>query len=135
MRWDDVIRVALSTPPHRDLAISKGLVPHPSEAGFKRRLLAEPRGPEGDWELVVDGRAVHVREYDRHYLVHWDRASPSRSPLRHLLYDASHWLIPIVAGVAVGISAALGVGPGWGPPGRWQLSPSWSPRGGHDEAP
>jgi len=97
LRWDDVIRVALSMPPHRDLAISKGLVPHPSEAGFKRRLLAEPRGQRGDWELVVNGRAVHVREYDRHYLVHWDRASPSR--------------IPIVAGVAVGISTALGVGP------------------------
>jgi hypothetical protein len=111
LRWDDVIRVVLSMPPHRDLAISKWLVPHPSEAGFKRRLLAEPRGQRGDWELVVDGRAVHVREYDSHYLVHWDRASPSRSPLRHLLYDAPHWLIPIVAGVAVGISAALGVGP------------------------
>jgi len=74
LRWDDVIRVVLSMPPHRDLAISKGLVPHPSEAGFKRRLLAEPRGQRGDWELVVDGRAVHVREYDSHYLVHWDRA-------------------------------------------------------------
>ncbi|MGC9072344.1 MAG: hypothetical protein ACP5HK_06625 [Acidilobus sp.] len=110
MRWEDVIRVIASMPPHRDLAVLKGLVPHPSSCGFRRRLLAEPRGQRGDWELVVkDGRSVHVREYGQYYLVHWDRYSPSRSPLGHLTHDAPHWLAPILAGAAFAIALLLGL--------------------------
>lgn len=110
MRWDDVIRVITSLPPHRDLAVPKGLVPHPAASGFRRRRLAEPRGQRSDWEVVLgDGRSVHVREYGDYYLVHWDWASPSRSALKHLLYDAPHWLAPLFGFAVVAVGAAAGV--------------------------
>ncbi|ADL18478.1 hypothetical protein ASAC_0070 [Acidilobus saccharovorans 345-15] len=111
MNWDDVVKVVLSMPPHRDLALLKSQLPSPRLSGFRRRWLSEPRGQRADWEKVMpDGRSVHVREYRDHYLVHWDIASPSRSALRHLVYDAPHWLIVAVAAAVTAISVLLGPG-------------------------
>lgn len=111
MNWDDIVKVVLSMPPHRDLALLKSQLPSPRLSGFRRRWLSEPRGQRADWEKVMpDGRSVHVREYRDYYLVHWDIASPSRSALRHLLYDAPHWLLIAMTAAVTVIAVLLGPG-------------------------
>ncbi len=111
MKWSDVVAVVTAMPPHRDLALIKASLPHPSKCGFvRRRIFSEPRGQKADWELVLpDGRSVHVREYKDYYLVHWDRFSPSVSKLKHLVYDAPHWLVPIVSTIAIVAALLLGL--------------------------
>jgi hypothetical protein len=111
LEWDSVIRVVLSMPPHRDLALTKLSVPRPQASGFRRRWLAEPRGQRADWERVMpDGRSIHVREYRDFYLVHWDVASPSRSAVKHLVYDAPHWLVIAAAAGLTALGALMGPG-------------------------
>lgn len=106
-----MIRVVKGLPPHRDVAVYKRLLPRPPEVGFRRRWLAEPRGQRADWEKVLsDGSSVHVREYRDFYLVHWDVASPSRSALKHLVYDAPHWLIIAASAALLAVSIVLGPG-------------------------
>ncbi len=90
--------------PHRDLKIPKHLVRHPLDEGFVETL-GEPQGQIMDYELTLaDGRRIHVREFEDHYAVHWDKISPKVDPVEHLRVDAPDWWV-LLAGF---IGATLG---------------------------
>lgn len=89
MQDDEIIRIVLSLPPHRDLTVIKSDWKLPEDA---RKTLGEPRGQKADWEITLkDGRRIHVVEFDKYYKIHWDLVSPCVNPLGHLRKDARHW--------------------------------------------
>ena len=106
--WGDVTRAVLNLPEHKDLKVMKWSVPHPLEAGF-REGLGDPVGQKANYRLALpNGRGLHVKEYDHHYLIHWDRVDPSIDLVGHIIEDAPHVLAILgIGGIAVIIGAAL----------------------------
>jgi hypothetical protein len=45
---------------------------------------------------------LHIREYDDHYAVHFDKVNPKINPLGHLLIDAPQYLIGALTALIVG---------------------------------
>lgn len=90
--WSYIARVVLNLPEHTDRKVMKWSVPHPLEAGF-RKGHGDYAEQKGDYRLaLLDGRGLHIKEYDNYYLIHWDRWDPSINPLGHIFEDAPHWL-------------------------------------------
>ncbi len=101
--WNTIVQLVLKYPPHQDLKVDKSAVLHPLKEGFVRRI-GELQGQIADFgRRLPDGRGVHIREFDDHFLVHWDKVDPS-DPIGHLVQDAPHW-IGIGALVLIGIVA------------------------------
>lgn len=101
--WNQAISAVLKLPPHLDLALPKSLG-SPLNHGFSRSL-GEFRWQIADYRLSLKGRSIHVVEYPRRYLVHWDHADPTIDPAQHLIKDAPHW-IPRLAGLFSGAASA-----------------------------
>lgn len=105
--WASVARLILSTPPGQDARIELRQVPHPSSAGF-REASGWPMGQNADWRLMYsDGRGLHVKEYDDHYLVHWDQCDPAFSAVGHLAKDTPRQFV--VGSMAVGAGGGAAV--------------------------
>ncbi|MEM0364014.1 MAG: hypothetical protein QW450_03145 [Candidatus Nitrosocaldus sp.] len=104
--WSKIIYEVLRLPMHKDMVVEKGSVVHPTVVGFKRSI-GEPHGQSADYRLrLYDGKSIHVREYNNHYKVHWDRVDPSVSIIGHLKHDAPHIYILLLSilGISTGIT-------------------------------
>ena len=94
--------------PHTSITISKNIIAHPLNTGFKKTI-GEPLGQIADYEYILsDGSRVHVREYENTYEVHWDVKSPTVDLIGHLIYDSPHVLISILCGITEGLNEYVG---------------------------
>ena len=101
--WDEVIDRVLRLPKHKDIKVPKSKVIHPLKEGF-RRSIGEPSGQLADYRLTLaDNKSIHIREYNKYYLVHWDAVDPEVDFIGHLINDASHWLIALAALALIGV--------------------------------
>jgi hypothetical protein len=65
-----------------------------------RRSWGTPKGQRADYRKPLeDGRGLHVRAYQGHMTVHWDRTAPSVNLVGHLVDDARG--ITLTGGFAV----------------------------------
>lgn len=82
-------------------------LPHPSLAGFRRVLVAEPWGQKVDWVRPNgDGSRAHVHEFRGDvWVVHLDRRDPARGPGSML----GHWLGESASGRAAMFTSVLWV--------------------------
>ena len=104
--WSQTISKVLALPARKDLRVPKRQMPHPEFAGFEHHV-GWPVGQKADLRLAIgDGRCVHAREFDDHYLVHWDECDPRTDLLGHLVLDA-----PLEACLTAGLAAMLWRGP------------------------
>lgn len=95
--WMSIIQEALAHPAHTDLTIDKEAVPHPSDWEFEEGG-GKPVGQESNYRLALpDERGIHVKGYEDHYKIHWDKVAPSQNGLGHLLSDA-----PVETALALG---------------------------------
>jgi hypothetical protein len=80
------------------LVVDKISLPHPNYLGINiRRGL--PAGQWADYGIELpDGRGIHIKEYEDHYKVHWDRVAPSRSKIGHMIADAPYLTTGVLAG-------------------------------------
>ncbi|HJU14237.1 MAG TPA: hypothetical protein VJ792_07265 [Candidatus Nitrosotalea sp.] len=100
--WEQMIGTSLRYPAHTDIIVEKHMVPILPEYFTKR--IGDIDGQKADYGASLDdGRGIHVKEYDRHYKIHWDKKDPQRDPVGHLYHDAPHWLAAILVGAAAGI--------------------------------
>lgn len=103
--WEEIAITALSHPAHTDIVVGHNMVP-PLPEHFTPRP-ADPNGQLADYGTSLpDNRGIHVKVYDDHYKVHWDKKDPKKDPLGHLYHDAPHWL------AVIGIGAGIGIGLG-----------------------
>ena len=112
MDWVRVARHILRLPAHVDVTLPKHTIAHPKHAGFTEGI-GEPQGQIGDYRRKFSGdRSLHVREFDDHFKVHWDKKDPDSDPLGHLVEDAPYWLFlgSLVALVIGGIIYAAAKG-------------------------
>jgi hypothetical protein len=99
MSWFVYENVVLQKPPHEDLRIEKMYVEHPSAEGYTESI-GDPLGQKNDFRKgFEDGRGVHVREYEDHYLIHWDKIDPNQNPFGHIITDAPHWIVIGLLGI------------------------------------
>lgn len=104
--WEQVVSTALSYPAHTDIMVSHRMVPSLPEC-FTTRL-ADNSGQLADYGTSLpDNRGIHVKVYEDHYKVHWDKKDPKKDPLGHLYHDAPHWLamLGIAGGLTIGAVA------------------------------
>ncbi len=105
IEWSKIVEKVLTLPAHEDVIVKKSAIIHPTLVGFKRSV-GEPHGQRADYRLrLYDGKSIHVREYNDHYRVHWDKVDPSTSVIAHLKHDAPH-IYMLLLGI-LGISSAL----------------------------
>jgi len=79
---------ALSQGAHQEVRIRPIPEAHLVDLGY-RRSLGTPKGQRADYRKPLDdGRGLHVREYEDHMRVHWDRTAPSVDRVVHLVDDA-----------------------------------------------
>lgn len=84
--------------PRQDLAVSKEALIHPEDLGWKSSLGA-PKGQSADYRIgYKDGTCVHIKEYDSHYLVHWDEKDPGQDLVGHFTQDAPFWGAALAGG-------------------------------------
>lgn len=104
--WEQVIATALNYPAHTDIIVGLKMVPTLPEYFSKR--MADNDGQKADYGLgLPDKKGIHVKEYDDHYKVHWDKRDPKTDPLGHLYHDAPHWLIILILGLTAVVGGAL----------------------------
>src|SRR6266516_1976688 len=90
--WRQQYSTVLWRPVHSEITVSKWDMPSPRQAGVVVSI-GEVAGQIADSRLpLADGREIHVREYQHHYTVHWDKVSAVRNPIGHLVSDAPHWI-------------------------------------------
>jgi len=108
--WDNLIHHILRLPVHQDIAVSKSAILSPLEEGF-RVSIGEFKGQMADFRRPMpDGRSIHVKEFKKHFLAHWDFRDPSLDPLGHLVQDAPHilGLLSLAAFVVLGLAIEFG---------------------------
>jgi len=89
--WGEIVLKVLRMDAHEDIVIPKYSVPNPVVVGFIETI-GENKGQKKDYELtLLDGRRIHVREYEHCYKVHWDKISPLVNLIEHLRRDAPDW--------------------------------------------
>jgi hypothetical protein len=89
--------VRTNYPPRVDLLVSKEAIPHPEEYGLKPTVAA-PRGQLANYRIPLnDDSGIHIKEYETHYLVHWDERDPSTDLIGHIVKDAPEWGVVIGA--------------------------------------
>jgi len=96
----EIFRKILEKKPGQEIVIPKELLPRPCEYGFEPipPLLGDPKGAKRQYRLYLrDGRSLHLREYDTHYTLHWDKRDPRTDPLGHLIEDARGTLLFILS--------------------------------------
>ena len=101
--WDAIIRVVKQLPPHEDVRVEHFEVDGIPDDFYERP--ADHDGQDADYGFPLDdGAGIHVKEYDDHYRVHWDKRDPMTDPLGHLYEDSPKWLVfgGAVVVVAVG---------------------------------
>ena len=106
--WEQVFATALNYPAHTDIMVELNMVPKlPSY--FTKFLLADGDGQKANYGMSLpDKRRIHVKIYDDHYKVHWDKRDPKEDPLGHLYHDAPHWLVVLIMGLTVvGVGAYI----------------------------
>lgn len=100
--WHDVVFRVLRLPAHEDLVVTKSAIANPIEEGFARSI-GDPQGQIADFRKPLpDGRCIHVREFAKHLLVHWDNRDPSLDPIGHLVQDVPHIII-LLSLFAIGV--------------------------------
>jgi len=108
--WSNLIYRVLKLPVHQDIAVSKSAILSPLEEGFIESI-GDFKGQVADFRRPMpDGRSIHVREFKKHFLVHWDFRDPSLDPLGHLVQDAPHilGLLSLAALVVLGLAVEFG---------------------------
>lgn len=107
--WSKIIDKVLTLPAHEDMIVKKSnALIHPTLVGFKRSV-GEPHGQSADYRLrLYDGKSIHVREYNDHYRVHWDKVDPSVSIIAHLKHDAPHIYMLLLGMLGVSSGVVLG---------------------------
>lgn len=100
--WEQVISTALNYPAHTDILVNINMVP-PIPSYFQK-ILADRDGQNENYGFSLpDKRGIHIKVYDSHYKVHWDKRSSIIDPFGHLYHDAPHWIVILILGlVAVG---------------------------------
>lgn len=93
MWWEIQSRV-LQKPVHTDILIRKSSVPHPKYSGFGESF--GERICQAHWRKgLSDNKCLHICEFERFYLVHWDWVDPRVNPIGRLILDAPHIAIPL----------------------------------------
>ena len=101
--WDQVVATVLKYPPHTDIVVGFDMVPEMPP--FFEQIHADPDGQKANFGFTLpDKKGIHVKVYDDHYKVHWDKVSSLVDPLGHLYHDAPHWFALLVGVAAVGLS-------------------------------
>src|ERR687885_140092 len=67
---------------------------------YEESQLGERKGATRQFRLGN----LHIREYDEYYTAHMDKVDPNKDALGHLLFDAPHYLVAILAAISVGIN-------------------------------
>jgi hypothetical protein len=96
----------LSQPHHTNLEVSKANVPHPRNRNRYNERAGQPQGQLQDFGRgLADGRGIHIKEYDNHFKIHWDKRHPGSDPIGHITQDAPLWgAIGVVTTGAVAMS-------------------------------
>lgn len=88
--WNTIIKKVLGMDPGTNIFLRREDIAPIPQCFFL--AVGEQKGQLADWELPLEnGGRIHVIEYPDYFLVHWDRVSPRRNPLKHLRVDAPHW--------------------------------------------
>lgn len=108
-QWDAVEHLVLMQPPGKDVHLLKAALDHPLEADMDKAIGLPKGGSFKHYRRRVRGvSCLHVREYARHYEVHWDRLDPRLRPLGHWWHDVRGGKSTLMAGCALlGALAAL----------------------------
>jgi len=92
MSWFVYENRVLQRSVHEDIRIEKVQIERPSSAGFIESI-GDPQGQKNDYRKgLKDGRCLHIREYEDHFLLHWDKIDPIQNPIGHIITDAPHWI-------------------------------------------
>jgi len=83
--WVEVERLARRLPKKANLVVPKGLLS--AAPPFGRTRLGRKRGALRQFRCLNRRGNLHVKEFERHWVVHVDAWNPLRHPLRHLLVD------------------------------------------------
>lgn len=83
--WTEVERLARRLPGKTNLVVPKGLLASPPP--YVRTRLGRPRGALRQFRCHSRRGNLHVKEFDRHWIVHVDTWNPLWHPVRHLIVD------------------------------------------------
>lgn len=83
--WIEVERLARRLPPKANLVVPKGVLT--SSPPFSRTRLGRSRGALRQYRCLNRRGNLHVKEFERHWIVHVDTWNPLRHPVRHLMVD------------------------------------------------
>ena len=97
--WDDVVAMVLNFEKHVDLQINQSQLPAIPDY-FKKRL-GDIDGQDKDYGYKeAGGRGIHLKVYGSgFYKIHWDVKDPNSDLIGHLIYDAPHWGVALLAGI------------------------------------
>lgn len=96
--WRTAITAVLQGVAHRDFVLPKAGAPHPIDIGMGESV-GEPQGQLADYRMPLDGKSIHVREYECEYRLHWDMFHPAADWVNHLRYDAPRWWVALTTTV------------------------------------
>jgi len=83
--WPEVERLARRLPRKANLVVPKGVLAAPPP--YSRSRLGRPRGALRQYRCLNFRGNLHVKEFERHWVVHVDSWNPLRHPVKHLLVD------------------------------------------------
>lgn len=106
--WQDVASILLREPVGTTLRFRKGLLVHPTRAGMTASI-GLPQGQIADFRgRLLEGRGLHVKDFDSHYEAHIDAVHPAVNPIEHLRQDAPAVFVGGGAALGAAIGAAVG---------------------------
>lgn len=85
LSWADVEAVARRLPAKTNLVVPKANLRDPPP--WSRSRLGRSRGALRQFRCTRTRHNLHVKEFDRCWVVHVDRWNPHRHPVRHLFVD------------------------------------------------
>lgn len=106
--WEQVTATTLNYSAHTDILVGLDMVL--SLPTYFKKIFADKDGQKSNYGFSLpDKRGIHVKVYEDHYKVHWDKRSSLTDPLGHLYHDAPHWIVILIIGLSAVVIGAVAV--------------------------
>lgn len=100
--WEELEDHILQLAAHEDISVDKEFFDKESLQQFKS-IWGDNDGQITNYRIKIESssKSIHIKEYDDHYKIHWDKANPATDPVLHLIEDAPHHIPAVILGALV----------------------------------